>query len=66
MNNGKRIELVYTNDQYTDLKAGDRGTQIGERIDPWGDTQIYVRWDNGSSLSLIEGHDEWREVKTDA
>jgi len=66
MSDGKRISLDYTSDPYTDLKSGDLGTVIGERIDPWGDTQVYVRWDNGSSLSLISGADSWTEVKTDA
>lgn len=54
-----RIRLVSTTDRYTKLKAGDEGTVTGSRQDPWGDTVIYVKWDSGSTLSLIEGEDAY-------
>ena len=56
-----RITLIRTSDEGTKLKAGDQGTLRGSRVDPWGSRVISVTWDSGSSLSLIEGHDMWRE-----
>lgn len=56
-----RITLVHTSDPHTNLKSGDQGTLRRSRIDPFGDRVISVDWDSGSSLSLIEGEDSWRE-----
>jgi hypothetical protein len=59
---GKRIKLVYTDDPYTRLKSGDMGTitfiselpsQMG------GDRQLWVSWDSGSNLAMIEGKDSY-------
>ena len=58
----RRIELLHTSDPYTELRSGDLGTIISERIDPFGDTVVRVSWDNGSSLSLISSADSWREL----
>ena len=55
---GKQIELVYTDDQYTNLKPGDTG--IINFIDDFG--TLHVNWDNGSSLGLISGVDKWTYV----
>jgi hypothetical protein len=57
-----RIRLVHTSDQYTKLQTGDMGTIISESTDPWGDIVVSVKWDNGSSLSLIEGIDQYEKV----
>ncbi len=56
-----RIRLVHTDDPYTELTNGSLGTKLGERIDPYGDLIVRVKWDNGSSMSLIDGHDTWTE-----
>lgn len=56
-----RIRLGHTSDPYTELTNGSLGTKLGEYIDPWGERTIRVKWDNGSSLSLIDGHDSWTE-----
>ena len=56
-----RITLIHTNDPHTKLKPGDKGTLKSSRVDPWGDRVISVKWDSGSSLSLIEGQDCWSE-----
>jgi hypothetical protein len=56
-----RIRLAYTSDPYTKLKDGSLGTKLGERIDPYGDLIVRVKWDNGSSMSLIDGQDTWTE-----
>ncbi len=56
-----RIRLVHTDDPYTELTNGSLGTLVGEYTDPWGSRTIRVKWDNGSSMSLIDGHDTWTE-----
>jgi len=56
-----RITLVSTNDPYTKLQKGSEGTLVRRSIDPWGDEVIAVKWDDGSSLSLIRGEDRWLE-----
>jgi len=56
-----RIRLDYTSDPYTELTNGSLGTKLGERIDPYGDLIVRVKWDNGSSMSLIDGQDTWTE-----
>lgn len=52
---GKRVTLLRTSDPYTNLKAGDEG--VVNYIDDMG--TVFVKWDNGSSLGLIEGEDLW-------
>ena len=59
---GKRIKLIHTNDPYTHLKQGDLGTitDVTELpADMGGNKQIWVRWDSGSSLAMIEGLDQY-------
>jgi hypothetical protein len=56
-----RITLVSTNDPYTKLQRGSQGTLVRRSIDPWGDEVVSVKWDDGSSLSLIAGEDIWSE-----
>lgn len=59
---GRRVKLVSVDDPYTDLKPGTEGTvnfvQIMDAFDP-PSTVLFVRWDTGSNLSLIEGIDRW-------
>lgn len=52
---GQRIKLTYTNDRYTRLRRGDLGTV--QFVDDLG--TIHVKWDNGSALGLVPGHDAW-------
>jgi|3_EtaG_2_1085321.scaffolds.fasta_scaffold07453_2 hypothetical protein len=56
---GDRVELVYTNDQHTPLKPGIHGTVT--RCDDAG--TLHVKWDDGSTLGLIAGEDQWRPVR---
>lgn len=58
-----RVRLIHTSDPYTDLENGAMGTVVGQRKDPWGDTVISVKWDDGSSLSLIEGTDQYEIIQ---
>jgi len=47
------IKLVFTSDQYTKLKPGDKGTV--HYIDDLG--TVHIQWDNGSTLGMIIGED---------
>jgi len=55
---GKRIRLIKMDDPYTKLVNDDEGTITG--IDGIG--QIMVKWDNGSSLSIIPEIDEFEII----
>jgi Domain of unknown function (DUF4314) len=48
---GDRVELVATNDPYTRLRPGDRGTvtNVTDRPEP----TIDIAWDNGSTLAIL-------------
>lgn len=61
---GKRIRLIKTNDPYTDLKSGDLGTiELVNRSESYFvEPQIFIRWDNGSTLMLLEGVDEYEVI----
>jgi hypothetical protein len=56
---GKRIKLVQTSDPYTRVRKGDLGTITRDPYENGGVTCIGVDWDNGSSISLVEGEDSW-------
>ena len=55
---GKRIELISTSDPHTELKPGDRGNV--DFVDDMG--TIHVTWDNGSTLGMVPGEDQYRFV----
>lgn len=55
---GCRIELVYTDDPYTKLVPGDKGTV--KCVDDAG--QIHISWDNGSSLAMIPEIDKIKKI----
>jgi len=57
---GDRIELVHCSDEYTKLEAGIRGNVV--LVDDIG--TVHVEWDNGSTLGLVCGEDEWMIVTT--
>jgi hypothetical protein len=48
---GDRVELVATNDPYTRLQPGDRGTVTGVADTP--EPTIDIAWDNGSTLAIL-------------
>ena len=56
---GKRIRLIKMDDEYTDLTENSLGTIKG--VDDMG--HILVRWDNGSSLSIIPEVDEFEIIE---
>lgn len=55
---GTRVVLIRMDDPFTHLKPGDVGTVQG--VDDAG--QIMMKWDRGSGLSLIPGHDSFRKA----
>ena len=62
---GKRIKLLHTSDHYTELKPGDEGEVIDVSVVKMGPrpfTQVWVKWDSGSSLALIIGEDNFEVV----
>jgi len=61
-NQGRRVELIYTNDSYTKLKPGDKGTYQMCILQPDGRHQHCIKWDNGSTLILIEGIDLFKFI----
>jgi hypothetical protein len=62
---GKRIELIHTDDPYTKLIPGDRGTVTFVSETPFSDTpiQISVKWDSGSNLMMLWGKDQYKVIE---
>lgn len=63
-NEGRRVELIHTDDPYTHLKAGDKGTYEMCLLQPDGRHQHCIKWDNGSTLMMLEGIDHFRFIET--
>ena len=62
---GDRVELVATNDPYTPLRPGDRGTITNVTDSP--EPTIDVQWDNGSTLTILpDAGDQVRPLPSDA
>lgn len=55
---GTRIELIYTDDPYTRLRPGDRGTV--RHVDDTG--TLHTDWDSGSTLGLVAGVDDFKKL----
>ena len=57
---GDRIELMDINDSWTKLEKGSKGTvaKIEEEQD-----LIWIDWDNGEKLALLDGIDKFKVVK---
>lgn len=58
---GRRITLNHTDDPYTELKSGDKGTieLVNLSENPQMESQIFVKWDNGSTLMMLVGKDSY-------
>jgi hypothetical protein len=50
---GTRIELVSMENDPAPIPPGTRGTVEGSSRTPWGETQLFVRWDNGRSIMPV-------------
>lgn len=55
---GTRIELIRMTDPYCPVEPGTQGTVTGGN-----GAQVYVDWDNGRTLMLIPGEDQWRVIR---
>ncbi|MEE9215710.1 MAG: hypothetical protein V3U54_13225 [Thermodesulfobacteriota bacterium] len=56
-----KIELVYTDDPYTNLSPGDQGYASAWSLEA-GKWKLDVKWDIGTGLSLLDGIDKWKTV----
>ena len=61
---GDRIELIAMNDTWTKLEQGSKGivTKI-ENEEEDDEALIWVEWDNGEKLALINGIDKYKIIK---
>jgi len=57
---GDRIELLDINDTWTKLEKGSKGTVTKIESDQ---ELIWVNWDNGEKLAILDGIDKYRIVK---
>lgn len=55
---GTRLELIEMNDPHAPVPAGTRGTV--ELVDDMG--TIHMKWDNGRTLGLVPGEDQFRKL----
>ena len=55
---GTRVEVVPLCNEEEHLKPGTKGTVVGVDDQP----ALLVHWDNGSSLSLLIGQDQFRVI----
>ncbi len=61
---GRRVELIYTSDPYTKLRPGSRGTyEFMLRQEPPMQHQHCIKWDDGSSLTLLHGVDRFKFIE---
>jgi hypothetical protein len=56
---GVRVKLLSTTDPHTNLKPGALGSV--RFVDDAG--TVFVQWDAGNYLGLIEGEDRWEVVR---
>jgi hypothetical protein len=57
---GRRVRLVRCTDPWTRLVPGALGTVT--HVDDLG--TLHVRWDDGHTLGLVPGEDEWVVLET--
>ncbi len=57
---GDRVELLFINDTWTKLQNGDKGTVF--KIENGDDALIWVEWDNGERLALLEEIDKFKVI----
>ena len=57
---GDRIELIETDDTWTKIKKGSKGTVV--KIEKDQDL-LWVDWDTGEKLALIYGVDKFKKIK---
>jgi len=57
---GDRVELIETDDTFTRLRKGSKGTVFKIEEDQ---ELVWIEWDNGEKLALIPGVDKFKIVK---
>lgn len=57
---GDRVELIEMIDTWTKLEKGSKGTVTDIELDQ---DLIWVKWDNGEKLALLEGTDKYKLIK---
>ena len=59
---GDKVEIITINDTWTKLEKGSKGivTKIEQEDD---EALIWVKWDNGEKLALINGIDKFKIIK---
>ena len=57
---GNRVQLIETDDTWSNLNKGSKGTVIEIEEDQ---DLIWVQWDNGEKLALLNGIDKFKLVK---
>ena len=62
VNIGDRVELVFINDSMTRLKPGDQGIVL-KIEDEADETLVWVQWDNGEHLALLDPIDKFKVIK---
>jgi hypothetical protein len=55
---GDRVVVLHMDDDINPIPMGTAGTVLKHSV-VFGDDQYYIKWDNGSRLSLIDGVDMW-------
>jgi len=56
---GNRVQLIETDDTWSNLEKGSKGTVIEIEEDQ---DLIWVQWDNGEKLALIIGIDKFKLI----
>ena len=56
---GNRVQLIETDDTWSNLQKGSKGTVIEIEEDQ---DLIWVQWDNGEKLALIIGIDKFKLI----
>jgi hypothetical protein len=60
---GDRVELITMNDTWTKLEKGSKGIVFKIEKEEDDEALIWVEWDNGEKLALLEGIDKFKVVK---
>lgn len=58
---GTRIECISMDDPYHPIEPGTKGTVVA--VDDIG--TIHMKWDNGRTLGLVPGEDQFKIIKED-
>jgi signal recognition particle receptor subunit beta len=58
---GTRIECISMDDPYSPIERGTKGTVVA--VDDIG--TIHMKWDNGRTLGLVPGEDQFKIIKED-